>query len=169
MMTNEELCEFYEQVATRLSVLGDNGVELLPALDALLREEIFEEARELRRRRRRRLTEEHLIRAWASYRDEMRQLRDRLRRHDDLDLELLIDFVLAHLGELVQVSAVELDAFRPASANADALVRTADWHAWLIGWLRDALPPESEEPDSGSGAPPELRPIPPSSGPAPSF
>lgn len=136
MMTDAELREFYEQVAARLSVLGESSVELLPALASLLRElreEIFEESRELRRRRRRRLTEEHLIRAWASYRDEMRQLRDRLRRQDGLDLELLIDFVLAHLGEMVQVSAVEFEAFRPPASitltrtQFDALILGLPW------------------------------------------
>ncbi len=144
------------------SPLGVHGAEqTLPALSELLRA--------LRRkdfwegRRRRRLSEEQMIRAWATYRRDLRELRERMRqRNQDQEwddfLSWLVMFLLDHYQHLARVSALYQPAYQliidrggfGGLAAEDELALRADWQSWVVAWLRDAL--RDEDLDAGPAA-----------------
>lgn len=129
------------------SPLGVVGAEqTLPALSELLRDL---RKKEFWAGKRCRLSEELMLRAWAEYRRELRELRERLRQRqqgwDDL-LSWLAIFVIKHYRELARVSASDEPKFQTAFDMGtsdfppeDALVMRDDWQNWVIDWLRDAL------------------------------
>lgn len=130
------------------SPLGSTGAEkTLPALKELLRELRTERFWEGKRPRC--LSEEQMIRAWATYRQDLRELRERMRQRqqawDDL-MTWLAFFLVDHYTELARVSAIHEReyqlAFDMSWANVtpeEALACRDDWQAWVVGWLREAL------------------------------
>lgn len=130
------------------SPLGQCGAEkTLPALKDLLRDLRTERFWEGKRPRR--LSEEQMIRVWATYRQDLRELRERMRQRrqawDDL-LTWLALFLVDHYAELAHVSAIHESqyqlAFDMSWANVtpeEALACRDDWQAWVVEWLREAL------------------------------
>lgn len=138
------------------SPLSSNGAEkTLPALKELLRELRTERFWEGKRPCR--LSEEQMIRAWATYRRDLRELRERMRqRQQDWDelLSWLTMFLIEHYADLARTSATyEAEyqlAFDMSWANLtpeQALACRDDWQAWIGQWLRDAL--RDEDLDAG--------------------
>ncbi|MBY0576080.1 MAG: hypothetical protein K2P67_05745 [Gallionellaceae bacterium] len=142
------------------SHLSSNGAEkTLPALKELLRELRTERFWEGKRPRR--LPEEQMIRAWATYRQDLRELRERMRqRQQDWDvlLSFLTMFLIEHYADLARTSAIYKAEYQLAFdmnwANLtpeQALACRDDWQAWAVEWLRDALRDEVEGRDGGGG------------------
>ncbi len=162
------------------SPLGVPGVDqTLPALEDLLREVRSEKYWDGKPSHR--LAEDQLIRAWATYRRDLRELRERLcQRQQDWDelLTWLAMFLIGHHKELAHVSAMYEPKFKlifdighsGGMTPEGALAMQDDWQAWAVSWLRDALrdgdldmPPASSNSggDSGDGdSTPELSPTP---------
>ena len=160
------------------SPLGVHGAEqTLPALENLLREVRSEKFWEGKRPRR--LVEEQMIRAWASYRRDIRELRERLRQRQDWDdlLSWLTVFMIDHYRELARTSALEEPSFQLVFSMGwatltpeDALAMRDDFQTWAVEWLRNALRDEDidaglqalggNQGDGGDDAGPDLRPTP---------
>lgn len=157
------------------SPLGVQGVEVtLPALENLLREVRRDKFWDGKRPRR--LVEEQMIRAWASYRRDIRELRERLRQRQDWDnlLSWLTVFMIDHYRELARTSALEEPSFQLVFSMSwatltpeEALAMRDDFQAWAVEWLRDALRDEDidaglqalggNQGDGGDDAGPDLR------------
>lgn len=130
------------------SPLGVTGADqTLSALSELLRElrtEKFWQGKPARH-----LSEEQMIRAWASYRRDLRELRERLRqRQQDWDelLSWLAMFLIEHYSDLARTSAIHEQKYQIAfdmtwlnMTPEEALAIRDDWQAWVVVWLRDAL------------------------------
>lgn len=165
-------------VASPLGVVG--AEQTLPGLEALLREV---KARDFwAGKRTRRLAEEQMIRTWAEYRRDLRELRERLRQREqgwDELLSWLVFFTIEHCHHLAHVSALESLRFKAVleagslggQSPEDALAARDDWQAFVVAWLRDALldesldvaPPVGEGSATGGGdgdQAPGLRPTP---------
>lgn len=161
------------------SPLGVVGVEqTLPALHELLKE-LRREDFWTDKRKHRRMSEEQMIRAWATHRHELKELRERIRRRqqnwDDL-LSWLVVFLIDHYHELARVSAAYEPTFQlaftlGASGGLDpenALAMRDDWQRWIVDWLRDALrdddldtaPPKKEGDQGGNGDDGDSTPVP---------
>lgn len=130
------------------SPLGATGVEkTLPELEELLkelrREDFWED-----KKRKRRLSEEQMIRAWATYRQDLRALRERMRQRqqawDDL-LTWLAMFMIEHYASFARASAIYEEQFKLvfdmswSMTPEQALACRSDWQAWAVEFLRDAL------------------------------
>lgn len=155
-MTNIDLRAELENTIME-SPLGVSGVDkTLPTLEQLLKELMREEFWD-KKKCKRRLSEEQMIRAWATYRQDLRELRERMRQRqqawDDL-LTWLAMFLIEHYADLARTSATyEAEyqlAFDMSWANLtpeQALACRDDWQAWVVEWLRDAL--RDEDLDAG--------------------
>lgn len=164
-------------LTTPLGAIGADRT--FPALKSLLGE--LRGRRFWEEKRARRL-DEQMIRAWANYRRDLRELRERLRqRNQDQDelLSFLVVFLVEHADDFARVSAfheskyqLALDtATRCGLPPANDLASRDDWQAWSVAWLREALrdgdlDADAALPASGSSSGgddnggPELRPTP---------
>lgn len=121
---------------------GPWAEQLLPELLDLLKEARREDA--FWAARQRRLSERQMMMAWAQYRRDLRELRDRLKAKKDLDddLEWLVHFVLQHIDELTHVSTFYDPSFTHSlqMQGGDLLtIWRTDWQKWCVQWLRDSL------------------------------
>lgn len=132
------------------SPLKVRGVEIaLPGLKKILRE--LRRDKFSPKSRSFRVTEEHMIRAaWARYREDLRQLRERLQKDqkDDELLSWLVLFLIEHYRELARLSIAAEAVFASASAYGeaaeDSLIVLESWHEWAVEWINNALREESD-------------------------
>lgn len=130
------------------SHLGTNGAEeTLPAAENLIRDARHEKFWQTKPSRK--LSEQALIRIWATYRRDLQELRERLRlKNEDSDNQLawLVVFLIHHFAEMMQICALydaeirtELNFTWLNVTSEESLAVRRDVQKWVIEWLRDAL------------------------------
>lgn len=140
-MLKDEL--YYAMLESPLGACGAD--QTLPALEELLRDMKNEKFWQDKHTH---LSGQQISKDWPSYRRDLFELRERMLQRDEL-LSWLVMFMIENYRELARTSAVYEPRYQLSLDKSTSwppeheLVIRADWQAWVVNWLRDALRDES--------------------------